>query len=73
VITYSPTFTATGKVDTGAMVSCMPASMLPQIGLSNKDLKASKCNGILRGMSGADLQNYGTVDVNITCNDITAK
>lgn len=61
----------TGKVDTGAMVSCMPTSMLLQIGLSKKDMKPS--NAIIRGMSGADLQNRGTVDVNITCNDITAK
>ena len=61
----------TGKVDTGAMVSCMPTSMLPQIGLSKKDLTPS--NAIIRGMSGADLQNCGTVNVNVTCNAITAK
>ena len=60
----------TGKVDTGAMVSCMPISMLSQIGLSKKDLKPS--NAVIRGMSGADLQNCGTVDVNVTCNDITS-
>lgn len=60
----------TGKVDTGAMVSCMPTSMLPQIGLSKKDLKPS--NAVIRGMSGADLQNCGTVDVNVTCNNITS-
>lgn len=65
------TVTVTGKVDTGAMVSCMPASMLPQIGLSSQDLKPS--NAIIRGMSGADLQNCGTVDVSVTSNSITAK
>ena len=67
----SSTFTITGKVDTGAMVSCIPASMLPQIGLSKKDLKPS--DAIIRGMSGADLQNCRTIDVNVTCNDITGK
>ena len=60
-----------GKVDTGAMVSCMPMSMLSNIGLSKKDLRPS--NAIIRGMSGADLQNCGFVDVSITYNDITAK
>lgn len=60
----------TGKVDIGAMVSCIPTSMLSQISLSKNDLKP--CNAIIRGMSGADLQNCGTVDINVTCNDITA-
>ena len=67
----STSLTITGKVDTGAMVSCMPTSLIPQIGLSKNDLKPS--NGIIRGMSGADLQNCGTIDVDITCNNITAK
>ena len=48
-------FTAKGKVDTGAMVSCMPASMLPKIGLSSNDLTPN--GSVIRGMSGADLQN----------------
>jgi hypothetical protein len=34
----SLTFTVTGKVDTGAMVTCMPASMLPQVGLSRQQM-----------------------------------
>ncbi len=38
-----------GKVDTGAMVSCMPLSMLPKIGLSKEDLQASKVT--LHGVS----------------------
>ena len=67
----SSSLKVTGKVDTGAMVSCMPTSMLPQIGLSKNDLKPS--DAIIRGMSVADLQNCGTIDVNVTCNDITAK
>ena len=49
----------------------MPTSMLPQIGLSKNNLKPS--DAIIQGMSGADLQNCGTIDVNVTCNDITAK
>ena len=60
----------TGKVDTGAMVSYMPTSMLPQIGLSKKDLKPS--DAFIPGMSGAVLQNCGTVDIKVTCNNITA-
>ena len=51
--------TLRGKVDTGAMVSCILTSMLPQIGLSMEDLKLS--DAVIRGMSGADLQNFGTV------------
>ena len=45
--------------------------MLPQTGLSKNHLKPS--NAFIRGMSGADLQNCGTKDVNVTCNNITAK
>ncbi len=52
------------------MVSCMPASMLPKIGLSSNDLTP---NGIIRGMSEVDLQNCRTVNINITCNNITMK
>ena len=37
----SPSYEIKGKVDTGAMVSCMPTSMLSKIGLSKKDLKPS--------------------------------
>ena len=67
----SPSYEIRGKVDTGAMVSCMPTSMLSKIGLSKKDLRSS--SAIIRGMSGADLQNCGFVDISVTCNDITAK
>ena len=45
--------------------------MLPQIGLSIKHLKPS--NAVIRGMLGADLQNCGTVFVNVTWNEITKK
>ncbi len=67
----SPSYEDTGKVDTGAMVSCMPIFMLPKIGLSKKDLQPS--NAVIHGISGADIENCGFVDINVTCNDITAK
>ena len=51
----SATFAVQGKVDTGAMVSYMPVSVLPQIGLSSNDLTPNR--SIIRGMSGTDLQN----------------
>ena len=51
----SQSYKITGKVDTGAMVSCMPTSMLLKIGLSKKDLNPS--DAIICGMSGAGLQN----------------
>ena len=37
----SQSFKITGKVDTGAMVSCIPISMFPQIGLAKSDLQSS--------------------------------
>ncbi|PFX34384.1 hypothetical protein AWC38_SpisGene628 [Stylophora pistillata] len=60
-----------GKVDTGAMVSCMPMSMLSQVGLSKDDIKVN--NAVIQGESGANLQNYATMDVNVTCNSTTAQ
>lgn len=67
----SPSYEVASKVDTGAMVSCMPTSMFPKIGLSKEDLQPS--NAVINGMSGTDLQNCGFVDIKVTCNDITAK
>ena len=67
----SPSYEIRGKVDTGAMVSCMPTSMLLKIGLLKKDLKPS--SAIIRGMSTADPQNCGFVEISVNCNDITAK
>ena len=49
----------------------MPNSMLSKLGLSKRDLKPSRA--IIRGMSGADLQNCEFVEISVTCNDITAK
>ena len=67
----SPSYEIRGKVDTGAMVSYMPTSMLSKMGLSKKDLKPS--SAIIRGMPGAGLQNCGFVEISVTCNDITVK
>lgn len=43
----------------------MVSSMLPKIERSKKDLKPS--DAIIHGMSSADLQNCGTVDIKATC------
>ena len=67
----SPSYEIKGKVDTGAVVSCMPTSMISKIGLSKKDQKPS--SAIIRGMSGADLLNCGFMDISVTSNEITAK
>ena len=60
-----------GKVDTGAMVSCIPISMLSKIGMSKDNVKAN--NAVIRGVSGADLHNYGTVEAKVTCNNVTSQ
>ena len=67
----SPSYEIRGKVDTGAMVSYMPTSMLSKIGLSKKDLKSS--SAIIRVMSRVELQNCELVEISVTYNDITAK
>ena len=64
-------WTVKGKVDTGAMVSCMPISLLASIGMSKKHLKPSK--SIVKGISGTDLKNCGTLDVDVSCNGIREK
>ena len=64
-------YMAQGKVDTGAMVSCMPISMLSEIGLTTDHLVASKA--ILRGVTGVNLKNYGTIKLEVTCNDQRAR
>ena len=66
----SPSYEIRGKVDTGAMVFCIPTS-ISKIGLSKKVLKPS--SAIIRGMPGADLQNCGFVEISVACKDITAK
>lgn len=64
-------WTVKGKVDTGAMVSCMPITLLSSIGLSRKHLKPSKA--IIKGISGADLKNCGTLEVEVSCNGVRAR
>jgi hypothetical protein len=59
---------AKGKVDTGAMVSCIPLSLLQKIGISQQELRPS--SAVIKGISGANLQNHGTLDIKVTCNDI---
>lgn len=58
-----------GKVDTGAMATCMPVSMLADIGLSVKDLTASRVR--LHGVTGADMKTHGELCVPATCNGKT--
>lgn len=58
--------TIQGKVDTGAMVSCLPISMLPLLNLSKRNLTQNKVT--LRGVSRKRLRNYGTISLEVTCN-----
>lgn len=57
-----------GKVDTGAMVTCMPLSLMGELGLHRSDLKPTKAH--LRGVTGADMKTLGELNVRVTCNDI---
>ena len=65
--TRSP-WTVKGKVDTGAMVSCIPLSLLRNIGLSKRNVKPSKA--VIKGISGTQLKNCGTLEVEVSCNNI---
>jgi len=58
-----------GKVDTGAMVICMPLSMLKQIGMNQTDVMPSTAE--LRGVTCIDLMTYGELKTQVTCNGIT--
>ena len=53
--------TMQGKVDTGAMVTCMPLSKLKEVGLHQDDLKPS--NAKLRGVTGTDMKTCGEINV----------
>jgi len=57
-----------GKVVTCAMVTCMPLSMLKEIGMDQKDLMPS--SALLRGVTGADLKTCGELKTLVTCNGI---
>ena len=63
--------TLQGKVDTGAMVTCMPSSMLVDIGVKLSDLQPS--NAKLRGVTGADLKTCGELTLRASCNGHTCK
>ena len=52
------------------MVYCMQMSMLVKAGLSRKKMNHSKA--VIRGVTGADLGNKGTIIASVTCNNITA-
>ena len=60
--------TLQGKVDTGAMVSCMPATMLKLIGLTKADLTPNKAR--LRGVTGTEMNTAGELTVTVSCNNI---
>ena len=67
----SKSSTIRGKIDTSAMVTCMPLSMLNEIGLSKNDFGPS--NARLRGVTGTDMVNHGKLTVRVSCNDQTDK
>ena len=56
-----------GKVDTGAMATCMPMSMLQEIGLSHDDLETT--NATLRGVTGTDMIACGKLEIDVRCNN----
>ena len=58
-----------GKVDTGAMVTCMPSKLLKSISLKSSDLTPSKVT--LRGVTGTDMVTCGELKVKVTCNGHT--
>ena len=59
--------TLQGKVDTGAMVTCMPENMLHVIGICQKDITPSKAR--LRGVTGTDMKTLGEIKVLVHCNN----
>ena len=63
--------TLQGKVDTRAMVTCMPSSKLKEVGLDLDDLESS--NAKLRGVTGTDMKTCGEIIVPVTCNSRTNK
>ena len=56
----------TGKVDTGAMATCMPISFLSKLGLKRSDLLPSSAR--LKGVTGTDMEVCGEILVKVTCN-----
>ena len=61
--------TLQGKVDTGAMATCMPLSMLQQLGLTREHIMPTQAR--LRGVTGTDMKTYGKINPEVMCNDVT--
>ena len=58
-----------GKLDTGAMATCMPYSMLEQMNVHANDLTPTKAK--LRGITGTMMKTIGELNVKASCNNIT--
>ena len=65
------TATLEGKVDTAADVSSMPASWLPKLGLTKKDLQ--KPTLTLLSITGEPLEVTGSLKMDVMCNDKKSK
>ncbi len=69
-VTFNPSKnTLQGKVDTGAMTTCMPMSQLQSIGLEESSIKPS--TACLKGITGTKMNTLGEITQKITCNKIT--
>ena len=61
--------TLQGKGDTGAMATCVPLSMLQNLGLTRADIMPTQAH--LRGVTGTDMKTYGKINAKVMCNKIT--
>ena len=61
--------TIPGKVDNGAMVTCMPQSLLQDIHINVKDIEPTKMKR--RGGTGTDMKAIGSPTLKVTCNGET--
>ena len=57
--------TIPGKVDTEAMVACMPRSLLKDLHINLKKIKPTKMK--LRGVTRTDMQVIGSLTMMATC------
>lgn len=58
-----------GKVDTGAMTTCMPISLLPKVNIKQQSLLCADIR--LRSVTGASIPVSGKIKTKVTCNGIT--
>ena len=58
-----------GKVDTGAMATCMPVTFLKKLNVKIEDLQP--CSIRLRSITGADMKTCGSLITKVTSNSIT--